>query len=143
MIKKFLFLKFFSGRMETRIKDAGWLIFRVALAALMLRHGYEKLMGFSAIAPHFPDPLHIGQQASLALTVFAEFFASITLLVGLFTRWSAILGFVTMMIAAFVVHGADPFAKKELAALYALCYLFFMCNGGGKYSLDKYIKKYF
>ena len=42
-----------------------------------------------------------------------------------------------MLVAAFIVHGADPFAKKEKALLYAICFLVIAITGAGKYSIDK------
>jgi putative oxidoreductase len=46
-----------------------------------------------------------------------------------------------MMVAAFMAHGADPFAKKELALLYLLIYVTILVTGSGKYSLDHYLNK--
>lgn len=126
---------------ESVLRDKGWLIFRVILSLLMLRHGYGKLMGFAEMAATFPDPLHLGSGISLSFTIFAEFFASITLLFGLFSRWSAFAGFFTMLVVALIVHGSDVFHEKELPLLYAACYLFFMITGAGKYSLDNYLSK--
>jgi putative oxidoreductase len=42
-----------------------------------------------------------------------------------------------MGIAAFVVHGADPFGEKELALFYFLSFFMIMLTGPGAYSLDK------
>jgi len=127
---------------EQKLKDWAYVTLRVLVALLMLRHGFDKLINFSDIAPHFVDPLGLGPTLSLILVVGSEFFASLFLLVGFLTRWSALTTFITMIVAAFITHGPDPFDKKELALLYAVCYLFFMLAGGGKYSIDRYLKKY-
>jgi putative oxidoreductase len=83
----------------------------------------------------------LGPQFSLILAVFAEFACSILLILGLFTRIS--LGFLifTMIIAAFVVHGADPFEKREMAFIYLSIYLMIMAFGAGKFSVDHMIEK--
>jgi putative oxidoreductase len=39
-------------------------------------------------------------------------------------------------VAAFVQHGQDPFARKELALVYAVPLLALLFTGPGRYSLD-------
>ena len=41
-----------------------------------------------------------------------------------------------MIIAAFVIHGDDPFKKMEMALLFLIAYLVIMISGPGKISLD-------
>lgn len=41
-----------------------------------------------------------------------------------------------MVIALFVVHGADPWQKKELAAVYLAVYVGLFLTGPGTFSLD-------
>jgi putative oxidoreductase len=48
---------------------------------------------------------------------------------------------ITMSVAAFVAHGADPFGKKELALLYLVIYLFLLFAGSGKFSIDYLISR--
>lgn len=111
----------------------------------MLTHGYPKLMNWSAMKDSFPDPLGIGSTLSLAGTVGAEFFASLLIVLGLATRLASASVLFTMLVAAFMVHAADPFQKKELALLYAGMSLALIFLGGGKYSLaNKFpkLKKY-
>jgi putative oxidoreductase len=66
----------------------------------------------------------------------AEFVGGLMIAVGLFTRPAAVLWLVTMAVAAFVAHGADPFQKKELALLYLSFAVVVLALGGGKFSLD-------
>ena len=74
---------------------------------------------------------------SLTLAVFAEVICSLLLLFGLGTRLAVIPLIVTMLIAVFFIHGADPFAKQELGLHYLLVYLLLLFAGSGRYSLDK------
>jgi putative oxidoreductase len=116
------------------------LILRVAIAAFMLTHGYQKLQGLLAGGEiQFADPIGIGQPASMYLAVFAEFFCSILLLLGLATRLALIPLMITMLIAVLIVHAPDEFAKKELALHYLVVYLFLLVSGPGKYSIDQFI----
>lgn len=48
---------------------------------------------------------------------------------------------VTMVVAAFVVHGADPFGKKELALLYGAGALTLMLTGAGRLSIDALVAR--
>jgi putative oxidoreductase len=84
----------------------------------------------------FPDPIGLGSELSLALIVFAEFACSILVMLGLFTRLSIIPLIIGMLVAAFVVHGADPFASKELSLLYLAIYIAIGFVGAGKFSFD-------
>jgi putative oxidoreductase len=115
----------------------GLLALRVGVGAMMLfGHGWGKLAGFSAKSSVFPDPLGIGSAGSLALATFAEFFCAIALIFGFATRLAAFPLVINMLVAGFVFHAGDPWAKRELAVLYAVPYLTLLLAGGGKYSLD-------
>lgn len=115
----------------------GLLALRLAAGGMMFYgHGYKKLMGFSAGASKFPDPIGVGPELSMALAIGAEAGAALLLAVGLFTRVAALPLMFTMIVAAFVVHGADPFAKKELALLYLAAFTTLACTGGGRFSVD-------
>lgn len=115
----------------------GLLILRLFTGGMMLfAHGWGKLQGFSKISGKFPDPLGVGSTASLGLVVFAEVFCAAAIILGLFTRLAAIPLLITMLVAAFLIHGADPFQKKEFALLYAAPFLAFIFTGAGAYSID-------
>ncbi len=122
--------------------DLGILILRVSMSILMLSHGFPKLMKlFSGAKIAFPDPIGIGATGSLTLAVFSEFFCSLLILVGFKTRFAAIPLAITMFVAAFVVHGADPFGRKEKALVYLISYIFLFITGSGRFSLDAIFSK--
>ncbi|MBP2617666.1 DoxX family protein [Chryseobacterium indologenes] len=123
-------------------KDIILLAVRVFVGFAMLSHGYPKLQMLLAGGKiEFFDFLGMGPQITLILTVLAEFVCSILLILGLFTRVS--LGFLifTMVIAGFVVHGADPFEKREMSLIYLSVYLLLMIIGAGKVSVDHLIER--
>lgn len=124
------------------LKDIILLAVRVFVGFAMLSHGYPKLQMLLAGGKiEFFDFLGMGPQITLILTVLAEFVCSILLILGLFTRVS--LGFLifTMIIAGFVVHGADPFEKREMSLIYLSVYLLLMVMGAGKISVDHMIER--
>jgi len=118
--------------------DIVLLMVRLVLGGSMaFAHGLpklEKLMGPEEVK--FYSFLGLGAGISLALAVFAEFFASLLLALGLFTRLSLIPLIFTMAVAAFAVHGDDPFSKMEKSLLYLVAYLVLLFIGPGKISLD-------
>ncbi|WP_374461490.1 DoxX family protein [Chryseobacterium taeanense] len=123
-------------------KDIILFVVRVFIGFAMLSHGFPKLqLLLEGGNIQFYDFLGMGPTVTLTLTVFAEFACSIFLILGLFTRVA--LGFLvfTMVIAGFVVHGADPFEKREMSLIYLSIYLLFMVFGPGKISVDFMIEK--
>jgi putative oxidoreductase len=133
---------FNSAHSESIVKDIVLLVVRVFIGFAMLSHGFPKLqMLLEGGNVEFFNFLGLGPKISLGLTVFAEFACSILLILGLFSRVA--LGFLifTMIIAAFVVHGADPFEKREMSLIYLSIYLLLMIFGAGKISVDHMIEK--
>jgi putative oxidoreductase len=116
--------------------NAAMLLLRLVLGFLMISHGYDKLVHFATYQTKFMNFLGLGQTVSLALVVFAEFFCSIFLILGLFTRLSAIPLIVAMGIALFKAHNADFFGDGEQASLYLGCYLVLVILGPGRISVD-------
>ena len=122
--------------------DIALLIARVGIAALMLTHGIPKLMMLFSGAPiQFPPVFGMSAEFSLVLTVLAEVFGSIFLLAGLFTRLAVIPLIGTMLVAALLIHSADPLSAKEPALLYLTTYLVLLFAGAGKYSVDYLLQK--
>lgn len=116
------------------------LILRISAGAFMLSHGWGKFLILLGSDPiQFADPIGIGVTASLALTVFAEVFCSVFLILGLGTRFAATPLLITMLVAAFIVHANDGFGKMELALLYGVIYLVVTIAGAGKISIDHWI----
>lgn len=118
----------------------GLLWLRILVASFMLTHGAPKLMRLlSSEEIQFMNFMGMGPTVSFGLAVFAEFFCSVLLMLGLFTRLATIPLIVTMSTAAFVAHAADPFGTKERALLYLVVFVMLLITGGGRYSLDQII----
>ena len=113
------------------------LVLRISIAAFMITHGWPKLLKLLEGGEiQFGDPIGVGPAISLILVVFAEFFCSILIGIGLGTRLASIPLIITMFVAAFVAHGADPFGRKEMSLLYLLFYITLFVLGSRKYSID-------
>lgn len=121
---------------DGRFASVGLLLLRISIGSMMLGHGLGKLRRYGDLATRFSDPLGVGHETSLQLAIFAEAFCAAAVLVGAFTRASAFVVTFTMLVAGLVVHADDPFAKKELALVFAAAFGLLVFTGGGRYSLD-------
>jgi putative oxidoreductase len=130
---------------NTKYSDMGislaTLILRLALGGLMLHYGYNKFMHFGEKSATFPDPFHIGHASSLVLVIFSEFFCSIFIMLGLFTRFACIPLISTMAVVVFHVNHGKIFGDNENAALYLAGFIALFFTGPGKISMDRMIGK--
>ena len=113
------------------------LLSRIIFGGFFMSHGIAKLMNFSNLSGNFPDPLGVGNNISLGLAIFAELACSLGFIFGFLYRLALIPMIFTMAMAAFVIHGDDPFAKKELALVYLAVYFLMYLAGPGKYAIDR------
>ncbi len=133
--------KLFSTKYSDRSVSFALLLLRLSLGGLMIPHGYDKLMSFAAKSSGFSDPFHIGGPASMSLTIFAEFFCAVFIVLGLMTRLACIPLIATMSVALFYAHHGQIFGDGEHAALYLMGYTALLFTGPGKISMDKLIGK--
>jgi putative oxidoreductase len=89
----------------------------------------------------FINFMGMGTTASLALVVFAEFFCSMFLILGLFTRFAAIPLIITMCVALFKAHNGEVFGDGQTATLYLTGYIVLLLVGPGRVSVDGMIAK--
>jgi len=116
----------------------GLLILRVSFGTAMLSgHGLDKLLRYKELSRNFPSLIGLGGTAELSLAIFAEFFCAVLLILGIGTRLAAIPLMITMLVALTIYHAPDPWAKKELAALYLSAFTVILICGGGGFSLDR------
>ncbi len=116
-------------------------ILRVAMGVLMIPHGYDKLVNFAKYKGDFMNFLGLGPTLSLALVVFAEFFCSVFLILGLFTRVVVVVLAIAMLVAIFKAHNGDIFGDGEHGSLFLAGYLAILLIGPGKASLDGILGK--
>lgn len=122
------------------IIDIVLLVTRIFVGFAMLSHGYPKLQDLlSGEEIQFFSFLGLSDKTSLILAVFAEFVCSIFIILGLFTRFAVFFLIITMAVAGLIVHGGDPFQKREASLLYLSVYLMLFAFGPGKYSIDAMI----
>ena len=113
----------------------------------MAFYGYQKLINFETrAATDFWSKevsfLGMTGKIPLALTVFAELFCSLFLILGLFTKWALVpllicMGYIIACIAKFeVIYSGDNGIEMNTAFIYFIIYLGIFLTGPGNYSLD-------
>ena len=131
--------KFFKVTALPPYVDLGVFILRVGTTLLLIPHGWAKLDSLLGGEWGFADPIGIGETPSMLATIFAEFFCSILVILGLFTRPALLVLIFTMLVIVFIVHGNDGLDKMEHGLLFLIPFTTLFIWGPGRYSLDYYI----
>lgn len=150
-----------AGRVRSEhslLSSVGLLILRVGIGGFMASHGWGKFqMLMAGDLDKFGDPIGIGSPASLVLIVSAEFTCALLVVIGAATRIAAIFPVIGMAVAAFIVHGGDPWtmgegarlfysgasqswASKEPALLFLIPFLSLVFTGAGRFSVDALVR---
>jgi putative oxidoreductase len=126
------------ARSTPRSTDLGLLVLRVWFGlVLAFGHGLSKVGALGAFSAKVAG---MGVPAASVLApaaALSEFVGGILFAIGLFSRVAAAFVLATMLTAAFFVHAADPFIKKEFALAYAVAALCVLIAGPGRFSLDQ------
>lgn len=117
------------------------LVLRLGLGILMIPHGYDKLVHFAQYKKDFMNFLGLGSTVSLALVVFSEFFCSIFMVMGLFTRLVASVLLIELIIVVFEAHKGDVFDTGEHGMLFLTGIIAIILLGAGRVSLDGILGK--
>ncbi|AFZ45872.1 DoxX family protein [Halothece sp. PCC 7418] len=122
-----------------------WAILRVVVGVMMIHNGLDKLSDIESFATAYVEVI------GLPFPIFFSYVAAYTELIGaplvalgLFTRPAA-LGLVGTMAVAMYHHilvAGFSIPYLELSAIYASCFLFFLVNGGGLFSVDTFISSW-
>ena len=107
MLKKYLKPAKVSDQVSLAI-----LILRIGMA-LMIPHGYDKLLSLLDGANYFPDPLWVSPRISHGLTVFAELVCSIFFLAAAKPRSKGKLKNVTSE-GNIIIRIKEDFLEKEI-----------------------------
>lgn len=146
-----------AARTQDLSLSLGLLVLRLGIGGYMLTHGIGKLEMLLS-GQTIGDPIGLGPTLSTILVTLGEFGGSILVMVGLATRFTALLPLCSMLVAAFVVHASNPWtmqgayelfaahqvsstASKEPALLYGIVFLALVLTGGGRFSVDAYIAR--
>jgi putative oxidoreductase len=129
--------KFLSTAYSGNSFNLASLLLRLTFGLLLcINHGFPKLMHFSNQQAIFFDPFHIGHKWSLVLVLFAEIFCALLLVLGLFTRFAALVLVIDMAVAAVLFHKGQSLSLHEPALLYLAVFSSLLLVGPGRFSVD-------
>ena len=121
-----------------------WTILRVVAGVVMVHNGLDKLANIESFAQAYVAYLGLPFPITLSyMAAFTELIGAPLVALGLFTRPAAMGLLFTMLVAMYhhikVAGLSIPYL--ELSALYAATFLFFVINGGGRFSVDALLSK--
>ncbi len=126
-----------------RFQSLGALVMRLVLGIIMVRHGYDKIIpsgalyNFSHMVTRLHLPVWLGYVAA-----FTEFFGGMLLIIGLLTRFAALMVAFDMATAILKIHlhgglmGPNSFALPLALFSIALMLIF---TGCGWLGLDDFV----
>lgn len=124
---------------EGRLANIGLLILRLAIGAMMIHHGQDKLADPQSFAANYVVPLHLPFPLFLAhVAGYSEVFGSWLLILGLLSPLGALALTGTMAVAAYhhiLTSGLNIYVL-ELVVLYLGGSLALLLVGPGRYSFD-------
>jgi putative oxidoreductase len=136
-MKKILSIKYSAGAFNFSM-----LFLRVVFGLLIItKHGYDKMIKFSTLQHGFYNFIGLGSKTSLVLAIFAEVLCALFIVLGLFTRFAAIILIITMLVAIYGSNVGKPLGQSELALLYLGAFVTLLFCGPGKFSIDGMINK--
>ena len=135
------------GKIYDAVNEYAEPILRIALGAILIPHGLQKLfgafggMGFAGNAALFD---RIGFTPGIFWgTLVGELIGGLLLVLGLFTRFAAAAVLIFMIVAVKFTSARGGFFWNtqgfEYPLLIGFCALFFLIRGGGAWSLDRAI----
>jgi putative oxidoreductase len=123
---------------------------RIALGVIFMAHGGQKLFGWlgghglSGTAAFFAAKLGLTPGLLWAtLAGLGEFGGGVVVLLGLFTRFGALMIAIVMGVAIVKVHWGYFFMPKGIEFTFALlaAAVALLIAGGGKFSLDAWLQQ--
>ena len=126
----------------SRIAEPAYALMRVVAGLLFAFHGLQKIFG--VLSDHHPA---FGTQVWFGGLI--ELVGGALIAAGLFTPWAAFLASGTMAVAYAQFHWKFDFGtgflpavnKGELALIYAVLFLYIAARGGGRWSVDRLLRR--
>ena len=124
-----------------------WLVvIRVALGVILLAKGIFFISHAEELTTIIANSRFSGMVTFLvAFITFSHLFCGAFIVLGLLTRWVVLLQ-IPILIAAVIFNasniGITLGSELWLSIVVLILLLFFLVEGGGPYSMDKYLKKY-
>ena len=124
----------------------GFLLLRLYLFYIFWFKGTDKLSNLNEFNWNFDTLTSIFIELSNWLLISLEIICSISLLVGLFVRWSALFLLIIISFTVFTIAWESGWKPElddiEMFAIYLIMLVTLVFSGGGKYySLDYWVSR--
>ena len=121
-----------------RYSNHTYALLRIVAGFLFGFHGLQILTGWQV-------PMHVALGSQIWIGGLIELVGGLAILLGLQTRWAALLCSGTMAVAYVQFHWKFAFGTQfwpalnqgEMALVYAFLFLFVACRGAVQWGLDK------
>lgn len=132
-----------KGYINYKNNDVALLLLRIVLGVVFFVHGAQKVFGWfggSGIDKWvgFMESMNISKPIAY-LAAYGEMIFGITLILGIYTKVSALAAFVFMLFAIYLVHWEKGFFVNkggyEYALVLAIASLSLYFSDGGKYKI--------
>jgi putative oxidoreductase len=129
--------KFFSTQYSAGAFNIAVLALRLTFGLfLLLIHGMDKITHFSKYEYTFLNFLQIGHRWSLVLCIFAEVFCAGLVVLGLFTRFAALVLIINFSVASFIALKGQSLEVHQVAVCYLSAFFALLLTGPGRFSVD-------
>lgn len=115
----------------------GLLFLRVIGGGLLLQgRSWTWIAMVNVNRPLLTDPFGVGGEFSWFLTLFSEFLCTVLVVLGVFTRFTAVPPLVVMLVTALALPAGTAWSVRETYLLLALPFFVLTFTGPGEYSID-------
>jgi putative oxidoreductase len=122
-----------------RLADVGLLLLLITTGAFLIYQSHDNVFSATRMDEFetFMGQFGFAYPALLApLSVYAQFTAGISFIVGLFTRWFGLITAFNFVVALWMVHWNDPVPQMWPAAVLIVLGLYFGLRGSGRFGVD-------
>ncbi len=119
-------------------------VLRVVVGVMMIHNGQDKLADIEGFARAYVEYLGLPFPIFLSyIAAYTELIGAPLVALGLLTRFASLGLFGTMCVAMYhhISVAGLSLPYLELSAIYAACFLYFLVNGAGRYSVDAVITR--
>ena len=117
-------------------KSLVYLLIRLVLGGIFLYHGISKLGNANTAWVEYMESVKIPKIVA-QIAIFIEIIIGITLILGIFTRFYALVGLLFMIVAFYIAHRQDPIVGEKGCSYQILILILciaLLITGSGKYA---------
>ena len=85
------------------------------------------------------NPLGISGEFDFFLTLFSELLCTLLVILGVFTKFTAVPPLIVMLVMALALPGTTAWSTRDLFLLQALPFFVLTFTGAGDYSIDGHV----